>query len=310
MKKPVRLLMFAGLFIFSFLFFLYLTFPYEVLKETIAAQVSKETGYSIQIGSMGPDLPIGVSADQVRVADPSGTSSVTLDNLTIELGLLSTLLGRVSSDVMVTIGEGKLHVVPSWPILQLLRENLTPRYLEVEATAFPIDQITAFGLSAAANMPDANPMLTPIISAIGLVGKLNANINLDLDGSNPASSSGNAQIALQDAVLQLSDPSLGLPDQAFGKALIKADIVQGNLVVDKSSGFVSEELELLLDGKVALRPQISASPVDLNIVFSLNKGLKEKFGFIVDAMTGKSASDGRITMQVKGPLGRPALTTI
>jgi hypothetical protein len=130
-----------------------------------------------------------------------------------------------------------------------------------------------------------------------------------LDAKNPIQSTGNADLHLTNAVLKLSHPSLGLPDQVFKKALIKAKVENGSVVIDRSSGFIAEELELLADGKVMLRSQPGASQLDMKIIFRLNAGLKEKFGFLIDAMTGSATSEGRLTMQVRGSLDEPAVTT-
>jgi len=58
-----------------------------------------------------------------------------------------------------------------------------------------------------------------------------------------------------------------------------------------------------------LRSQPGASQLDMKIIFRLNAGLKEKFGFLIDAMTGSATSEGRLTMQVRGSLDEPAVTT-
>ena len=84
--------------------------------------------------------------------------------------------------------------------------------------------------------------------------------------------------------------------------MIKAKVENGTIVLDKSSGFVSEELELLPDGKVTLKQAPQVSQLDLKVVFRLNKGLKDKFGFLIDAMTGSATSEGQLTMQVRGAM--------
>ena len=152
-------------------------------------------------------------------------------------------------------------------------------------------------------------MVAPLLSAIGFSGQLNGNADFHLAAKNPASSTGQADITLAKAVLKLSHPSLGLPDQVFKKALVKAKIEGGALQIDKNSGFASDELELAMDGKVTLKPQPTASLLDLKIQFRLNKGLKDKFGFLIDAVTGSATSEGQLTMQVRGPMDQPAVTT-
>jgi hypothetical protein len=47
----------------------------------------------------------------------------------------------------------------------------------------------------------------------------------------------------------------------------------------------------------------------MKVGFKLNKGLKEKFGFLMDAMLGRSSGDGQLTMQLLGSLDNPQVST-
>ena len=57
MKKFGKFSAYAALAISSFIFFLYLTFPYEVLKETAILKISEATGLSIEMSDLGPKFP-------------------------------------------------------------------------------------------------------------------------------------------------------------------------------------------------------------------------------------------------------------
>jgi type II secretion system protein N len=309
MKRTAHIALLVGLFFGSFLLFLFLTFPYEVLKESVAAEISQATGYNIRIGDLSPNLPIGITAEKIRVEPPGGGSPLTLDELTVELGVFKLLLAKLAIDVTVVSGPGELEVETDIGIYSLLGGGILPNQLYLEATNFPIDQIADFGLGLAGG-PGANPMVAPLITALGVSGSLNGKVDFDLNTKNPTQSSGFADLALSKAILKLSHPSLGLPDQEFIKAQIKARVENGTVQLDKSSGFVSEELELLPEGKIVLKPDAFMSQLDLNIVFRLNKGLKERFGFMIDAITGSATSDGQLTMQVRGPMGEPVVATL
>ena len=92
------------------------------------------------------------------------------------------------------------------------------------------------------------------------------------------------------------------------KALIKAKVENGTFILDPSSGIVSDELQLNPEGKITLKSQADASLLDMKIVFKLDRGLKEKFGFLIDAASGNASADGQLTMQVRGPLSGPAVS--
>jgi type II secretion system protein N len=309
MKRTLQIFLLLMLGVASFVLFLFLTFPYEVLKETIAVELSQATGFDIRIGEMSATLPLGIEAKDVKVTAPQSGASVSLSGLNASVNPFMLLLGKLKATTELEAGGGNMVVALDFGLLDLIRGDAVPRHVTFDSKAFPLDQLATFGLTVASNAPGANPMVAPLLGAIGLSAQLNAKMDFALDTKNPTQSTGSAEISLGKAILKLSHPSLGLPDQAFKKATIKAKVEQGNFVLDKDSGFISDELELKTDGKITLKPVPTASVLDLKIVVKLNAGLKEKFGFLIDAFTQNAASEGQLTMQVRGPMEQPAVTS-
>jgi len=52
---------------------------------------------------------------------------------------------------------------------------------------------------------------------------------LSLNTKDMGRSDGTVDVSLADAMLKLSDPRIGLPDQTFNKALMKASLTSGTL---------------------------------------------------------------------------------
>jgi type II secretion system protein N len=308
MKRVLQVGGLVLLFLASFMFFLFMTFPYEVLKESVAAEISQASGYDVRIGEMSADFPLGMTAEKVRIEPAAGGPALTLASLSVDVSVLKFLLGKVAATVEAESGGGKLELGADFGILDLIQQQPVPKRITMNAKNFPLDEAAAFGLNVATSGPNANPMVAPLISAIGVSAQLNGVADFKLDTKDPTQSKGDAEIVFNKAVLKLDHPSLGLPNQVFQKALFKAKVENGSVVVDKSSGFVAEELELLTEGKVTLKQNALASLLDLKVIFRLNKGLKERFGFIIDAVTGNPSSDGQLTMQVRGPLDNPVTT--
>jgi len=314
MKKVLNVLSYIGLFFLSFALFLFITFPYEVLKESLAAELSQQSGMQIRIGEMSAKLPLGIRAQDIKVESANGSSQLQLKRLSANLSIFSLFLGKVRAEADVEAGmtaanTGSMEISLDFGIIDLIQGQPVPKHVAFSAKSFPIEQAVSFALGMAANSPGANPMVAPLLSALGVSGALNGKIELDLDSKNPTQSAGVMDINLAKAVLKLSHPSLGLPDQEFKKALIKAKVENGTLVLDKASGFFADEIELATEGKVTLKPVPTNSVLDLKVALKLNKGLKEKFGFIIDAVVGNSTSDGQLTMQVRGPMEQPAVQT-
>lgn len=308
MKRLLQIVMLVGLFLISFVLFLFLTFPYEVLKEQIAGTISQATGFNVRIGELGPDLPLGLEAKDIKVTSANGASTIQVKTLSVEFSLLSLLLGRLHLDFGATAGSGMLESGVDFSIFSVISGNILPSRITLESQAFPLDPFIDFGLGAVASMPGANPMLAPLLGSIGITAQLNAKASFDLDSKNPVQSKGELEIQLAKAVLKLSHPSLGLPDQELKKAMIKAKVDNGTFVLDKVSGIISDELQLSPEGKITLKAQPASSVLDMKIAFKLDRGLKEKFGFLIDAASGNATSDGQLTMQVRGPLTGPAVS--
>lgn len=308
-KMVLQAVALVALFLLSFVLFLFLTFPYEVLKESLAAEISQNTGLIVRIGDMSADFPLGMTAEKVKIESPTGTSSMSFKSLSVDVAVLKLLLGKVSVEVSAAEGAGEMEIGADFGILDLIANQPVPKRFRFESRNFPLDDLVGFGLNSAASSPTANPMVAPLISAIGVSALLNGKADFALDAKTPAQSTGEMELSLAKAVLKLSHPSLGLPDQEFKSAKIGAKVEAGSVVFAKNSGFVSDELELLTEGKIQLKQQPLNSNLDLKVVFRLNKGLKEKFGFLVDAMTGSATSEGQLTMQLRGPMEAPAVTT-
>jgi type II secretion system protein N len=234
---------------------------------------------------------------------------MALGGISVDVNPFAILLGKLKATAGVKSGQGDLEVGVNFGLISLIKGGLLPSRLSFEAKQFSLDQPVQFGLALASSAPGANPLVAPLLGAIGLTAQLNGKADLELDAANPTQSTGAAEINLTNALLKLDHPTLGLPNQKFIKAQIKAKVDKGALEVDKSSGLVSEELEILPEGKITLKPVPSASLLDLKIIVKLNKSLKEKFGFLTDAVTGNSGSDGQLTMQVRGQMDQPAVTT-
>lgn len=309
MKMWIKVIGLTTLFLASFVLFVFMTFPYEVLKESIAAEISQSTGYTVRIGKMSSNFPLGLHAEDIKIDSPHSSTTLALSSLDLDVSVLSLFVGKIGADLTLTSGKGVLELGASLGIFDAISGITVPKRITFYSKDFPLDQIASFGLAVVANAPDANQMVAPLISAVGFTGNLNGSADFKLDGKNPTLSTGSAEINLVKARLILSHPSLELPDQDLTKAKIIIKVESGSMVIDKSSGFVSDELELLTEGKVVLKQDLFGSMMDMKIVFKLNKSMKEKFGFIIDAVTGNSTNDGLLTMQVRGPVGQPAVTT-
>jgi type II secretion system protein N len=307
-RKSVKYAAYVVFFFISLLFFVYITFPYGVLKETLRNQISAASNFDVRINSLSPRLLIGMNAQGVDIRPKGSEAVLSFKNVSVSINPFSLLLGRIGIGLKVEEQTGgKLDIGLGLGIFSLISGNPLPSSINVQASSFSLDNLGKFGLTYLSDAPDTNPLVGPLLKKIGISGKLVGKVDLRLDSSDPSKSSGMTDININQAVLKLNDPSLNLPDQNFSKAQLKASLDSGRFVIDPVSGFKASELDLTFKGKVDVKPQIDNSSLDLIVGVKLDNELKNQFGFIMDAVT-KQTTNGEMSLQLRGPLGNPTVT--
>jgi hypothetical protein len=297
----------------SFLFFLLVTFPYEILKESIANGLSRVTGLTITMDDFGAKFPVGFRASGLSVTGSGAKArALKLGEVSVRVNPLYLLAGKVGAKVYLeNPDKSSMDVFVALPISALLGSgNFVPTRIKLESEKFRVDDVAGFALSAMAGGPGANPLLGPVLQGIGFAGKLDGVMDLSLSPSSPQDSSGVIKLKFLDSSLKLSDPALGLPDQKFSKAGIEGSLGGGILNIDKGSGFESEELTLTAGGSVAVKSPLPASQLQIELLVKLQKSLADKFGFLLDAFSGGMARGGELRLQVKGPVSQPTTQPI
>lgn len=303
-NKAVRILSLVGLFFVSFIFFLYFTFPYGVLKEAITAPINKNSDFNVRIGNLDPKFPLGVHAEDVLVFTDKGRKDLKIHNIDISLSILRLLIGRLHFNVDVgSKNGGELNLGLSFGIWALLTGGANIPAISLESDNFAIDGILDFALSSLGTSPNISPLLQPLLNQILLTGNLNGSADIDLDMSDPQTSSGELDLSISGASLIIEDPAMNIAPQNFSRFVARGKMENGSLIIDKASGLTSQEMKIDLDGKVSFNKVIEASPIDVNLAVELKDGLQENFALIIElAMGGKG---GRGKVRFAGTIGNP-----
>ncbi len=313
MKVVIKIFGFFLLGLISFVFFLYMTFPYEVLKEAIANEISQSSGLSVRFGDMGPKFPIGLTAEDIEVKSSTGPQ-IKLDKASVSLSVLSLFMLKLNADVDLHQGKSKeLNFSIKYALFDLI-DTISgtfklPSEIALRANGFPTGDFVNFALEFLADSPSVNPLFAPVLGQFAFEGNLKADVYFDIDPADISQSTGRAIIDFKNAQLLVIDEALTIPSQKFAKALVKAQLANGRFTIDKASGFNSEGLQAALDGRITLKPRMNRSLLDLSISVKLFKALLEQFGFILDAMTG-GAKNGAITVKIGGTFTRPNVNTL
>ena len=286
------------LFFVALVFFTYTTFPYGILKEAVTSYISKETGYVVRVGELGPDLPIGFYVDDVSVISSLDAPPLELKSMTVELNLLRLFLGQVAIDLEIeSEDDGWLDFGGRIGVTQLFSSDFFPSSVDIEAENFELSNLISFVLGKVAS--DPTNFLGGLLKKIGMKGKLDGEVNFDIDRSNPADSTGKVNLMVKNASLTVDEPSLGLSNQKFKKALVQAQVENGKVSISKQSGFHTQEFIMDMNGSVQLRPQLTSSGLNVVISLKLLEKLKKEYGFFLNMAGGR---DGEIVVSLKGSL--------
>jgi hypothetical protein len=303
MKRMYKILGFGLLGVVSFIFFFYLTFPFEIVREFVEKNVYSATGLSLQIGKISGRFPVGISAKSIQVKG-AGAVKAQLSKASVQVSLLPLLWGRVSVSARVEdTTSGVLYIYLGFSLLDLLqgKGDPIPSVVEIESDHFQVDQFINMMLSDLAKSPSTDYLMKPVFDMLRVKGQLKANLDLSLVASDWSKSEGTMEIELIKGELTIADASLQLPNQTFKKALIKGSLAKGQLVIDPTSGILSESVLLALQGKVQLKPNLEQSILSLELAFELKEKLKDQFAWVLDAVV-KKETNGKGKVAISGTL--------
>lgn len=311
MKKISANFGMIALFIFSFIVFLYWSFPYGVLKEALSSQIQVATGVNVRMEDLGPAFPLGFNAKDVEISG-GGDAKVAFKSVTIRVALWQLFLLRLGINLDIESGKnGELEFGLAFGLPGLItKSNLVPSRITLSADSFPLDGIVSYGLKQAVASGAGGAMAGPIISSLGFRGNLTGSAVVHLDSASMSQSTGDIKLVFNDSALLLNDPSIGLPDQVFKTAQITASMAGGSLKIEPTSKFASDELMIGADGKIAVKNNFSASDLDMKLAVKLSGGLGDKFGWVMDGLSGGASKGGSLNLQLRGTVAAPVTTPL
>ena len=298
-KKGPRIALLSLVGAVSFVFFLYLSFPYEILKEAVAVKAASATGMAINIGEMKPKFPVGITVEKLSVGTASG-ARLEIEKASASVSIFKLLIGKLGVQVdLEDKSSGYLDLTTDFGLLSLIKNPASPpARIVVDAAKFEIGSIVDFLLHSQAESPAVNQMIKPLFHAFAVVGKLSADVDLSLDAVEPVNSEGSLDISVDNMILKVVDPNMTIPQQDFKKAKILAKLLDGRLSFDGTSGLSSRDLDISIGGQVSQRPEIK---LDLLIGVQLREDLKSQFSWMMDAAAHKE-TNGQIEIHVGGSL--------
>lgn len=312
LKKVGSFLLYALLF-FGFLgFFIFLMFPYSVLKDSILAMASDASGLTISAEELSPAFLVGADLSGVTVQAPGVKNVLKIDEVSITMNPLYLLLGKLAVDFSIDKGkkQGELDASMKISLIDLMQNRVNISKMSISSDNFLLNDAFSFFLERLAKAPDGNPLVAGMLAKMVIEGSLEMDVDLKLDSSQIANSKGKVDIEIKKGIVKFTDPGLQIEDQVFNKAHIIAKVEAGKIVIEKESGISSTGVDSGFNGKLMLSNDLLNSSLDFIVNVKLKDKIKEQFGWIMDAATGKGGGAGEVNYQIRGTLGQPHPTII
>lgn len=290
MSKFLKFILCVLLFVFSFVLFLYWSFPYEVLKDRAIGSIGAD--YDISVKELSPYWFTGIDVSGVKVREPAakgGTDLMDIKRIRGRISILSLLFGKPKVSFDVDIGKG-----------------------DISGTAMQTEDETNIDV----DIDDIDLKYLKVVMAktgINMTGELNGKVALKVDKKRPIRSEGKIALNLRNVIIpatnvKLGEMSMPLPDLTLTKQKgsdIKLEISKGTISVDTFT-LVGGDLEIDLKGKIFLSNNINNYRFNLNGSLKASEVLNQALPFLF-VVEKQKREDGSFPLSITGRLAKPSI---
>ena len=308
----MRYLGYFLLFIISFKIFLVVTFPFNVLKESLLIELNRSTGLNASAKEMSLSFPLGVELHDVSLNNTTG-NQLQFAIIDVTLNPLQILLGQLSANLTIQDEDkNPLSVSTSFKLSQILAaarsgKPVFPTHLQITADQYRLGSLANYALQTYANSPKANQLVAPLLQQISLKGQLISDTALSLGDTDLANSSGEIKLNIANFSFAIDSPDLDLEEQQFKTANVSATLTEGALSFTEDSAFTAQDIAVKINGEINLKTPILSSIMALQVPVQIKGALQDQFGFLITSILG-GGSDGLIPLQIRGTFARPSVS--
>ena len=319
-KTYAKWLSYSLLGVVTFLFFLYNTFPYGVLKEVVVDRMTQEiqkAGLPIRVSieRLSPYWLRGIEMNNVSIRNVTHPAAhLVFKRARMTFNPLALLLGRLSLAVSLKQADGSMDLGVSLPLSTLLSGAPSPRSATVELQSFALDPLFNHALAFAAGSKDPGMLLVaPLVAKTTIGGKLTGKV--EFSNTNPehfGDATGQFELSVEDGFLHIADETLKIRRQSFQTANLDLNFGGSALNLGQNTKFAAEDVEIELNGRITL-PDLNKQPaqVNLNMSLTMREKILDTLGFIVPNMLRCPAmNNGVLKVNLTGPLSGMACSAI
>jgi type II secretion system protein N len=276
----------------AFLFALRQTFPIEAVKERLVMAAAAQ-GWQLSVADARPAGFVGIGMSGVTLQLRDG-SRVPIDKLDATLRVWPLLLGRRSIAFDASLYAGRVN--------GFAEERRGAQHIVLTVAGVDLGRATALRKAI----------------GIDLAGTVQGDVDLTLDGAQPAKSAGHLDLAVDRAAVnggEMPVPGMGgaltVPKLSLGQVIAKGMVKDGKLTFDKLEA-KSDDVEATGDGlyfvvqpRLAFAPIFGKAKLKIRDGFWLKPGAGGFKGIVEMALAQARGRDGAYGFQIYGTLSQP-----
>ncbi|PIR18426.1 MAG: type II secretion system protein GspN [Deltaproteobacteria bacterium CG11_big_fil_rev_8_21_14_0_20_49_13] len=294
MPKLIRYVGYIVLFVISFFFFLYWTFPYDILKERMVQAAMQQLGgdYDVRISDFSPSFFTGATLKNVKILKHSGDQVSTTweaSKIKARTSLSSLLFGR--SNVSFDIINKKSEIEGSY-------------------------KATDEGFNFESDLSDFNIGDMGFLTGDGtakLVSAIDGSIRLNINNKQIIQSTGSANLDINNITLKEGELRFGeggafnVPELFLAKkgSTIKIELSKGSIKV-KELKLKDGDLNMDLTGDIFMSSSAKNYRMNLRGTFSVSQKLEQAVP-ILFMVEKQKQPDGTYPITITGRLGQPSI---
>lgn len=319
-KRARAFLIYGGVGILSFLLFLYVSFPFNVVKEVAVSKINdifieNKLPIRVRVAGLKLKLPIGIQLEELQVVNVNDSSAtIKIGRATASVSVLSLLLGKVDADVRLTQSGGNVEINFNDKITSLMKAARTPNTrlpsgnLKIDFKTFEIAPFIANTLAYVRS--GNNPALQTIQPFLRLEvsGQLSGYARLALPDAGESLEKATADVDLKigKAFFLMNDETLNIPRQEFTDARIKAKLLKKSIDIPTETKLVANDIGINLSGRLNVSDNLSVNDVKLNLGLDLKGKVEENFKNLLPILLGCDMAKmvgGKLDAELSGVIG-------
>lgn len=285
----IRIFKYILFFLAAYLICLYLTFPWDSVKDRVLQQLSQQSGQTIIADSLTPNWFTGFRAKNLQISNGPDAEPIVFESVYARARIMDFAFGGYGGYLNLPLGQGTVHAQASG--------NASNVQTDIAADEVELALVPPLKTAAGVNLS-------------GLV-VLDSSVNLGLQ--DPTTTEG--EVALNIADLEIHQGSkLGKFPLPFSLALGSIDWlipIQAGKVIAKNLKVRGPDVEADIDGEIILSNPLPRSQLSLIVKFKPTPALLQReklLGALLGNIQRYKGPDGFYKYRITGTIKRPRMS--